>query len=382
MPPLALEISDPAEKIQPAKNDSPPGQPGAEENPSMGTLAHVTRLMILIGIAVAMAYFARAVILPVLLAWIGSMVLKPPVRWLTRCRLPTPAAAAVVVSLFVVFLGFAAYWLGSPAVEWAKSAPETLPQLRQKFHGFLQPALRLSDAASSVGKLDVAPGGSKKEVQPVEVKDNHMVGAVFTWTGSLIGGIGVTIGLLFLLLACGETFVQKLVHIMPTRRDKKRVVEISREIQQSVSGYLFAVSLINVGLGTAVGVALWFLGMPRAPMWGAVAAFANFIPYLGPVMGMLAVGVAGLLAFDTFGSALLPVAAYFVLHLVEANFITPFALGRRFALNPVMIFIALIFCAWLWGVTGALLAVPLLVTFKAVCEHIPALSSTGEFLSR
>src|SRR5262249_10871325 len=157
--------------------------------------------------------------------------------------------------------------------------------------------------------------------------------------------------------ACGDALIHRLVDVMPTRRDKNRVVAISHDIQQSISRYLFTVGLINLGLGVAVGTGLALLGMPRAAVWGAVAAVANFIPFPGPFLGMVMVGTAGLLAFDTLGRALLPVAIYLALHLIESNLVTPFALGRRFAVNPVLIFIALIFCIWLWGVPGALVAV-------------------------
>jgi predicted PurR-regulated permease PerM len=215
----------------------------------------------------------------------------------------------------------------------------------------------------------------------VEVQDNHVANTVFTWTGSLLAGATETVALLFLILAAGDLFLQKLVRAIPRLRDKKQAVDISREIQQSVSTYLFAMGLINLALGVAVGIVLHLLGVPNAAMWGGVAAFANFIPYIGPILGMAAIGIAGLLAFDTVGRGLMPVGAYCALHLIETYAVTPFVLGRRFALNPVVIFIALIFCAWLWGVIGALLAVPLLVIAKVVCDRVPDLNFAGELLS-
>jgi predicted PurR-regulated permease PerM len=121
--------------------------------------------------------------------------------------------------------------------------------------------------------------------------------------------------------------------------------------------------------------------LPNAAMWGGVAAFLNFIPYFGPFVGMFAVAMAGLLAFDTLGRGLLPVGAYILLHLLEADLITPFVLGRRYALNPVVIFGSLMFFAWLWGVLGAWLAVPLLVIVKVACDRILILSSLGKFFS-
>lgn len=342
-------------------------------------IATTARIVFIVLALLAFAFLARAVILPVVLAWVISMTLKAPVRWLRGCRLPTPLAAAIVVGIFVTGIGFGVTYLVRPAMDWAISAPENIPKLKAKFHRVLRPAARLTEAASSVGNLatDVAAIPS----QSVEVKDNHVASTVFNWTGSLLAGAGETIALVFLLLASGELFLQKLVRVIPRLRDKKQAVEVCREIQQSISTYLLSVGIVNLGFGASVGLTLHLLGMPNAIMWGGVAMFANFIPYLGPIVGIAAVGLAGLLAFDTLPRALLPAGAYLLLHLIEANAVTPFVLGRRFTLNPVVIFVALIFCAWLWGIIGALLAVPLLVTVKLVCDRVPALALISEFLA-
>jgi predicted PurR-regulated permease PerM len=164
--------------------------------------------------------------------------------------------------------------------------------------------------------------------------------------------------------------------------DKKRAVEISREIQQNISNYLFSVSLINIGLGIAVSAGLYFMGVPNPAMWGILAAVLNFVPYFGPVVGVIMLAMVGLLAFDTLWQGLLPPGWYLLLHLLEANLITPVLLGRRFTLNPVVIFVSLIFWTWLWGVPGALLSVPILVSLKAICDRVPTLSSVSEALSR
>jgi predicted PurR-regulated permease PerM len=341
------------------------------------TLAHLA--FVVFGTAV-FAYVARPVLIPILLAWVISMMLKPPTRWLRRCYLPPSAAAAIVVACAIIAIGYGAMHLVRPASEWLERAPENIPKLKQKFAHILAPAARLTAAAADVGSLDAAAAATKI-VQPVEVKDNRMASTMFTWTWSLVAGIGETVALVFLLLAWGERFVQRLVPMLPTLRDKKQIVEISRELENHISQYLFSVGMINFGFGAAVGGALYLAGLPNAMMWGAAAALANFVPYFGPVLGVAAVAVSGLIEFDSLGAALLPGACYFGLHLIETNVITPLVLGRRFTLNPVVIFVAVIFGIWLWGVIGALLAVPLLVVLKVVCERVQMLSSFGEFLS-
>jgi predicted PurR-regulated permease PerM len=185
-----------------------------------------------------------------------------------------------------------------------------------------------------------------------------------------------------MLLASGDLFLHKLVRVMPTLREKKRAVEISHEIQQNISHYLFSVSLINLGLGIVVSAGLYFLGVPNAAMWGLLVALLNFVPYFGPGAGIILLAVVGLLTFDSLWQAALPTAWYSLTHALESNLVTPVLLGRRFTLNPVVIFVSLIFWTWLWGVPGALLSVPVLVSIKVICDRVPAMSPLSELLSR
>jgi predicted PurR-regulated permease PerM len=222
---------------------------------------------------------------------------------------------------------------------------------------------------------------AKTPVVDVKVQDDHSTSSILNWTGTLLVGIGETLVLAYLLLASGDLFLQKLVHVMPTLRDKKRAVEISREIQHNISTYLFSVSLINLALGTVVSWGLYWMGVPNAAMWGLLVAVLNFVPYFGPVVGVVLLAAVGLLTFDTLGQGLLPPGWYLVLHLLEANLVTPILLGRRFTLNPVGIFVSLIFWTWLWGMPGALLSVPILVSVKVVCDRLPALASVSGLLA-
>jgi predicted PurR-regulated permease PerM len=238
---------------------------------------------------------------------------------------------------------------------------------------------RFSRAADAVNNL-AASEEEQKKAPAVELKTNR-VPTFINWTGTFLAGLGESLVLLYLLLASGDLFLQKLVRVMPTMRDKKRAVDISHEIQQLISNYLLSVSLINLGLGIIVGGGLYWLGVPNAAMWGMLIALLNFVPYFGPVAGITLLAVVGLLTFDTLWQGLLPPAWYLLLHLLEANFITPVLLGRRFTLNPVVIFVSLIFWTWLWGVPGALLSVPILVSIKVICERFPSMSHVSELLT-
>ncbi len=378
-PPTARQ--DTPEAVAPHAVRALPGEPFAA---IAGRTPVVQIVFAVLGI-VGFLYFARPVVLPVFLACVAAITLKPLIRWASLGRIPPAFSAAIVVFLLVAGVGIGFFELGRPAMKWVNNAPHHMTELRQRVQKFLPPGARFSEAAAAVNDL----GATKQEKQEaqdkapmVEVKDTRGTSSILNWTGTFLAGVGETLVLLYLLLASGDLFLQKLVRVMPTLRDKKRAVEISHEIQQNISNYLFSVTLINLGLGLAVSGGLYFMGVPNAAMWGLCVAVLNFVPYFGPVAGVVVLAAVGLLAFNTLGKGLLPPAWYLLLHLLEANLITPVLLGRRFTLNPVVIFVSLIFWTWLWGVPGALLSVPILVSIKVVCDRVEGMSSVSELLSR
>jgi predicted PurR-regulated permease PerM len=378
--------SSPAADIQDGINLSDGAAPGdvnlsARNAASRKLTSRATPWLIVLVIfaTIAFLYLAKIVLLPIMLALVAGMALKPVMRWLSHCHIPPKLGAAIVVGGWVLVVGYGFLRLSQPALEWTQQAPQHMAQLRQRVQTIFQPAARLSQVASEVSKLETPQDGRPKAT-PVEVEDNHAASLVINWTSSILVRVGETLVLLYLLLASGDLFLQKIVRAMPTLRDKRRAVDLSREVQHNISHYLFSVSVINICLGIIVGIGLGFMGVPNAAMWGVLAAFLNYIPYFGPVVGIILLGVVGLLNFDTLPRELLPLAWYLLVHLLESNLITPMALGRRFTLNPVVIFMSLMFWTWLWGVAGALLSVPILISVKAFCERVPALTAVSEFL--
>lgn len=353
---------------------------------SSTTAAGTTRgQKVLMGLGtIAFLYFARPMVLPVFLTCVAGMALKPLIRWLSCCHIPPSLSAAVVLCLLMAAFGIGFFQLGRPALAWMNGAPQHMTELRQRVQEIFPRLARFNQAAAAVNDLGATEEEKKAEqkIAPtVEVKDRRGTSTMLNWTGTFLAGMGETLVLLYLLLVSGDLFLQKLVRVMPTLRDKKRAVEISHEIQQNISNYLFSVSLINLGLGIIVSGGLYFMGVPNAAMWGALVALLNFVPYFGPVAGIILLAAVGLLTFDTVWQGLLPPGWYLLLHLLEANLVTPVLLGRRFTLNPVVIFVSLIFWTWLWGVPGALLSVPILVSIKVICDRVPTLSAVSELLT-
>ena len=328
-------------------------------------------------------YFAKAVLIPIALAMLLNLLLAPVVRAMRRyLRLPEGVAAALVLVMLVSGVAGAFYGLSGPATRWVDELPFAAIQLRYKLQALRQPVEEVQKAAERVENL--ARGGAEDGDQPVEVA---VAGPGLTqmFLGSAVNfvtGLVVMIALLFFLLASGDTLLRQAVSIAPRLSDKRRVVEIARDTEDDISYYLLTISLINASLGVAVGSAMYLLGMPNPILWGVMAAIFNFVPFLGAVVGIGVVALVALLSFDHFWEILLPPLSYLFLTSFEAQFITPALLARRLTLNPVAVFLALIVWTWLWGVAGALLAVPLLATFKICCDHIEPLNPIGTLLGR
>jgi predicted PurR-regulated permease PerM len=175
--------------------------------------------------------------------------------------------------------------------------------------------------------------------------------------------------------------MRKLVRVLPTLTDKKKAVALGRTIQTAMARYLFTITCINVGLGVATGVMLHLVGMPNPILWGVMVALFNYIPYIGPAISGSVLTVVAFITFDDMGDILMVPLLYFVLETIEGQFITPYLTGRSLTLNPVMVFLSMLLWGWIWGVIGALMAVPILITVKIFCDHIGSLHAVGEFVS-
>jgi predicted PurR-regulated permease PerM len=324
-------------------------------------------------------YFARAFFLPIVLAVLLDFLLSPLIRTLKRARLPEPVGAALVIVALLGATGVAVYGLAGPAREWGSKLPASMRAAENRLQKLRRPVEQVSKTAEQV---EQATRVEDSKVTEVVVKGPSLSERLFGTTQTILTTALEVIILLYFLLAAGDLFLQKLIKVLPQLRDKKKAVAIARETEASISTYLVTVTLVNLGLGLAVAAVMYVLEMPNPILWGALAAFAEFIPYLGATAMVAVLTLAGLVTFEQVGHALLVPAGYLAVNLLQSQFIAPLILGRRLTLNPVAIFIGLVFWWWIWGVPGAFIAVPLIATFKIFCDHIEALAPIGEFLGR
>jgi predicted PurR-regulated permease PerM len=277
--------------------------------------------------------------------------------------------------LFVV-VASSAYLLSGPITTLIAEAPRMTTEIQSKLRILQRPLQGLTNATAQFQKLTASTDSSQRLV----VEGPSQIGAVASGAGHTIAQIGLCLVLLLFILAAGDLFSEKLINVMPTLSDKKRALGIAREIEHDVSRYLATIAVVNVGLGAAVGLALWALGMPSPVLWGVLAAMLNFLPYVGAAIGVVVTFGVAIVAFETLGQAALVPAAYILIATIEGQFITPMIVGRRLEMNNVVILISIAFWGWLWGIVGALIAVPLLVTAKVFVDHIDSLGGIGEFL--
>jgi predicted PurR-regulated permease PerM len=324
-------------------------------------------------------YFMRAILLPLVLAVMLSYLLRPVVRALVRLKIPPYVSSALVLISLLAIIGYGVSSLATPAADWLEKAPYSLQQLQHKLLPLRQPMEKVAQASGEIEKL--ATAGIPPAKVAVEVKRHPITDTLVSRTPEFLTTVLLLFILLYFLLAYDGVFLGKVIKLLPTLADKKRAVSIATEIEGQVSRYLFTVTLINLGLGLAVGTAVGLLGLRNPIMWGVMVAILNFVPYLGALTGIVCLTLGAVLSFDSFGYALLFPAVYLFLATLEGNFITPWVMGRSLTLNPVMIILSLTFWGWLWGIAGIILAVPILAAFKIFCAHIEPMEPLAEFLS-
>jgi len=325
-------------------------------------------------------HFARALLMPIILAILFSLLLSPIVGWLRKLRLPEPVGAALVMVALVSGIVFAIYTLAEPAAQWLDKAPESLSTAESKLRKLKQPVADVQRAAEKIEAMTQLQAAKKP--REVVVQTPGLGAFITSRTPYLITGLISTLVLLYFLLASGDLFMRKTVRLIPTWRDKVHAVEVGREIKRELGRYFFTVTLINGALGIATAIAMRALGMPNPLLWGAMAMLLNYIPYLGPSTTLAVLSMAAVMSFDDL-NRIWPVPAVFLaLVVLEGQLIQPIVVGRSLRLNPVMVFVAFLLLGWLWGIAGMFLAVPILVTLKVICDHVERFAALAEYLGR
>jgi predicted PurR-regulated permease PerM len=326
--------------------------------------------------ALTAIYVASSIVLPIMLAFVLKLLLQPCVRLLERVYLPRPLGALLAILVVVGGLVALVAALSVPAATWAEKLPEGIPRLESHLAVLQGPIQALQKVIERAERATDAPGPKGIAVR----RDLGITGALFAGARAILDGMFTTVLVLYFLLVSGDIFLRRIVEILPNFREKRQAVDISQQIEEDISIYLVTITGMNALVGVATAAAMYLCGLGDPLLWGAAAFLLNYVPILGPLFGTLIFLLAGLLSFDSLWWALVPPALYFGIHLVEGEIVTPMLLARRFTLNPVLVILSLVFWFWMWGVPGAILAVPMLAILKIVCDRVRNLKAVGHFL--
>ena len=339
-------------------------------------------LVVLAVLAVGYTLWAtQDLILPVLLAMFFALVGNPIIRVLQRIRIPRFLAALAVLCSGLALAILLGQQLVQPASEWIREAPRELRSLAPKLQKLAKPMQDANKAAENIAR---AAGGenTSRPVQVVrtEVNDPYRV---LTTTPRMVASILAVVLLTFFFMVYGQDLQRHAIALLPDRQKKRVTVEILHTIEIEVSRYVLTISVINMVVGLVFAACLYLgldLPLDQALLWGTLAAILNFAPYVGPLIGIVVMLLMGFSSFNDPLQALLPAAIYLGLHTLEGQIVTPIVLGKRMALSPLILILALMVFGWMWGIIGLLLAVPMLVCVKIVLTRIEGMEGWAKLL--
>jgi len=322
-----------------------------------------------IGVLVGLPFALRAgaeFFMPVTAALVVAIALVPLLEWFERRGIPSKLSAGLCVILFLSLAIFAIGSIVVPATDWVAQVPTKITKVRAALEPIFDVYKNLDRFIDrTVSQIEVSQVQTQTRAVRIETP-NSMLGLLTSSAPHLLIQLFFSLLVIFFFLAGWTTMRKKTIVSRGSFEGALTTARVIQQVVDATSTYLGTITLINIGLGALTSLALWWLGMPSPIMWGGIVAVANYIPYLGPIVCALLLFAGGLMTYPDIWGALMPPAAFISFHLVEANFFTPMVVGHRLTISPLSILVSLSFWAWVWGTTGALLAVPLLIIMKTV----------------
>jgi predicted PurR-regulated permease PerM len=326
------------------------------------TAAQASTIGMFVILLIAALSLARPVLLPVASAFVVTMMLGPLSSRAERYRVPALLSALVFWLLVIAVCYGVVVLLGAPAVDWIGKAPDIGRSIQEKMHVLDRPLAALQELR------DVLLPSDKKGSLGVDIM--AFVQAALAIVTPAIGQMLIFFGTLFFMLLGRSKLRRVLVVFFEQRETRLRALKIMNDIEHNLTGYLSVVTVINAAVGVCGGVAAWVAGLPDPVAWAVLAFILNFIPYIGALIVEVSMFMVGVVTFPTLTQALFAPLIFLGLATLEGHFITPSIMGHRLTLNPLTVFLALVFWTWLWGPVGAFLAVPLLIVAIVVIDHI------------
>ncbi|WP_375203306.1 AI-2E family transporter [Hyphococcus sp.] len=342
---------------------------------SLSIIAAASLFLSVIAIAVVL-YFAKPIMLPLAGAFIISVMLAPLTGRLVKVGFSQQiAAGAVTACAFAAIISLLVF-TGRPAMAWVERAPELVVEAREKLSGIEKAVTTMKEVSEKVEEM-ANVGADEGEAEVVSIKDREGAKGVTKAAPGAIIQFLFTWVLVFFFLSERNEFRRKLAAANPSVGAKLRAMRMFANIEQRIGSYMLTMAAINAFLGLSLAAALWAVGMPSPHVWGLLAAVLNFIPYIGPAILTVLLGLSGIVHYDDSLMALAPAGIFILLNFIESNFLTPMIMGVKMKITPIAIIVSVSLLTFLWGAVGGVLAIPLLLIFKAVCDATPALGPVG-----
>lgn len=326
----------------------------------------------------ATLYLAKSIFIPIFLAVLIALLLSPLVSWLKRFYIPRSLGSALVILLVSGLIVGLLNYLSDPVGVWLERLPTEVQQIEKKLSPFkdsIETMQKTTETVQEITSIDESKGN--RRAPDVVVKGPNVFFALLDGTQAFLIGVLSFVVLLYFLLAFGHSLTLKIGLFFRGQGYKTNIAQIATDVQSKVSRYLLLITIINIVLGLVIAGVMWLLDMPTPLVWGASAAFLNYIPYVGPAINLGIVALVSLITFDSLGQILLPPAMLLLLNLLEGQFIQPMFIGRMFTINPVVVFLFVLIWGWLWGMAGIFMAVPLLVIAKIIFDQRKEVSANG-----
>jgi predicted PurR-regulated permease PerM len=337
-------------------------------------------LLVLATLAVAFTLWAaQDLLLPILLGMFFALVGNPVIRVLRRLYVPRFIAALLVVVGGIAGTVALGNQLIVPAGDWIRDAPGELRQLTPKLRELAKPVQDANQAAENIARAAGGDSGRKVQVVRTQVDDPYKI---LHATPHLLASVLAVILVTFFFMVYGENLQRHVIALLPGRQQKKFTVDLLQSIEHEVSRYVLTISVINALMGLLYAAILYALDVPlqEALLWGTLVAILNFAPYVGPLIGVAMMLLMGFVTYNDPKLSVLPALIFLGMHTLEGQIVTPIVLGRRMALSPLMLILALMLFGWLWGIIGLLLAVPLLVCVKLVLARLEGMEGWARLL--
>jgi predicted PurR-regulated permease PerM len=352
-------------------------------------VATVVPLRILAAIAVGVVlYYGHAAFIPVALAVLFWLVLTTPVEALHRRGVPRSAAAILILLVFMAVVGGAVNLIWTPAQTWWASAPRTIHTIERKlrpvsrFMGRIEAVSQRADVLTQVPTAGArAAAAAPSAAAPAASASRSDALTVLSVTRSALVSLLTVVIITLFLLAGGPPMLARMSASLAHDLPSAHMLKVIDAVRHEVGRYYGSIALINLGLGLVTALVMLLLGMPNPLLWGVVAALLNFVPYVGSATTLVLLTIVAFVSFDTVGRVLAVPGCYIALATLEGQIVQPLVVGRRLELNPIIVFLALWFGGWFWGIAGIVIAVPTLVSLKVVAEQARGGKPMQEFLS-